>query len=70
MQVPIVKMMDIVEEAVRDFNTRQRETSSIRKTVVSVGQDAWKDYSVEFKAHLDKLSELPLYGGCKTSVEG
>ena len=26
--------------------------------------------SVEFKAHLDKLSELPLYGGCKTSVEG
>ena len=25
---------------------------------------------MEFKAHLDKLSELPLYGGCKTSVEG
>ena len=26
--------------------------------------------SVEFKTHLDKLSELPLYSGCKTSVEG
>ena len=26
--------------------------------------------SVQFKAHLDKLSELPLYGGYKTSVEG
>ena len=26
--------------------------------------------SVEFKAHLDKLSDLPLYGGRKTSVEG
>ena len=26
--------------------------------------------SVEFKAHLDKTSELLLYSGCKTSVEG
>ena len=26
--------------------------------------------SVDFKVHLDELSELPLYGGCKTSVEG
>ena len=25
--------------------------------------------SVEFKTHLDKLSELPLYGDCKSSVE-
>ena len=25
---------------------------------------------VEFKANLDKLSELPPYGGCKTFVEG
>ena len=68
--MPIVKMMDIVEESMRNFNARQRETSSIRNTFVSAGQDPWKDCSVEFKAHLDKLSELPLYGGCKTSVEG
>ena len=25
---------------------------------------------MEFKAHLDELSELSLYGGCKTSIEG
>ena len=37
---------------------------------LSVDQDPWKDCSVEFKAHLDKLSTLPLYGGCKTSIEG
>ena len=70
MQMPIVKMMNIVEESVRDFNARQRETSSLRNTFVLAGQDPWKDCSVEFKAHLDKLSELPLCGGCKTSVEG
>ena len=44
-------------------------TSSICNAFVAAGQDPWKDCSVEFKAHLDKLSELPLYGGCKTSVE-
>ena len=36
----------------------------------SVQYSTLHDCSVEFKAHLDKLSELPLYGGCKTSVEG
>ena len=70
-QMLIVKMMDIVEESVREFNARQRETSSIRNAFVSAGQDPWKDCSVEFKANLDKqLSELSLYGGCKTSVVG
>ena len=34
------------------------------------GQNPWKDCSKKFKAHLDRLSELPLYGDCKTSVEG
>ena len=34
------------------------------------GQNPWKDFSKKFKAHLDRLSELPLYGDCKTSVEG
>ena len=68
--MPIVKMIDIVEESVREFNARQRETSSIRNTFVSAGGDPWKDCSVEFKAHLNTLSELPLYGGYKTSLEG
>ena len=39
MQMSVEKMMDIVEEAVRDFNARQRETSSIRNTFISAGQD-------------------------------
>ena len=62
MQMPIVKMIDIVEESVREFNARQRETSSIRNTFVSAGGDPWKDCSVEFKTHLDKLSKLPQSG--------
>ena len=69
-QMLIVKMMDIVEESVREFNARHRENSFIRNTFVLAGHDPWKDCSVEFKANLDKISELPLYGGCKTSVEG
>ena len=47
MQMPIVKMMDVVEESVREFNARQLETCCIRSTFVSA---AWKDCSVEFKA--------------------
>ena len=71
MQMPTVKMMDIVEESVREFNARHRENSFIRNTFVLAGHDPWKDCSVEFKANLDKqLSELSLYGGCKTSVVG
>ena len=63
-------MMGIVEESVKEFNVRQRETSSIHNTFVFAGQDSWKDCRVEFKAHLNKLSELPLHGSFKTSVEG
>ena len=70
MQMPIVKKMDIVKELVREFSARQRGTSSIRNRFVSAGQDPWKDCSKEFKTHLDRLSELSLYGGYKTTVEG
>ena len=36
-------------------------------TFISAGQHPWKDCKEEFKSHLDGLSKLPLYGGCKTS---
>ena len=67
MKVPIVKMMEIIEDAVKKFNKRQRETESIKRTFISAGQHPWKDCKEEFKRHLDGLSTLPLYGGCKTS---
>ena len=70
MQVPVAKMMDIIKGSVREFNKRQRDTASISKTFVLAGQNPWKDCNEEFKAHLDRHSELPLHGGCKSSVEG
>ena len=64
MKLPIVKMMDIIEESVKEFNFKQRGTESIKNTFIQAGQHPWKDCKDEFKAHLDKLSKLPLYGGC------
>ena len=66
MKLPIVEMMDIIEKAVVEFNTKQRETQSIKKTFLSAGQHPWQDCEKEFEEHLQKLSKLPLYGGCKT----
>ena len=70
MKMPIEEMMKIIEDSICQFNNRQIETESIRKTFVSAGQHPWKDCKEEFKAHLDRLSFLPLYGGCKSIVEG
>ena len=64
MKLPIEKMMEIIEAAVVEFNTKQRETESIKGTFISAGQHPWKDCSKEFTAHLDNLAKLPLYGGC------
>ena len=69
MKIPIVKMMEIIEKAVKQFNDRQRETKSVKKEFVNAGQDPWKDCKQRFKAHLNSLSKLPLYGGCKTTSD-
>ena len=69
MKVPIVKMMEIIEEAVKEFNNRQRETESIKKTFISSGQHPWQDCEEDFQRHLDNLSKLPLYGGCKSTKD-
>ena len=53
----------------KEFNHRQRETGSIRKTFVSAGQNPWVECEKEFEEHLDRLAELPLYGGCKSTKE-
>ena len=45
----------------KEFNAKQRSTESIKKTFITAGQNPWKDCKDEFKAHLDKLSKLPLY---------
>jgi hypothetical protein len=68
-KIPVVRMTEIIEEAVKEFNTGQLETRSILKTFISAGQHPWKVCEVQFKAHLDNLSKLPLYGGCKTVQE-
>ena len=68
MKMPIVDMIDIIENSVKDFNMGQRETRSVEKTFISAGQHPWKDCKEQFKAHLNYLSTLPLYGGCKRSI--
>ena len=60
MKIPIVTMMEIIEDAVKRFNQRQRETESIKRTFISAGQHPWYDCKVDFKLHLDGLSTLPL----------
>ncbi len=39
MKIAIVKMMEVVEEAMKQFNVKQHETRYIRKMFLSVGQD-------------------------------
>ena len=68
MKLPIVAMMEIIEAGVVEFNMKQRESESIKKTFISAGQHPWKDCTLEFKNHLDNLSKLPLYGGCCKGV--
>ena len=69
MKIPVVQMMEIIEEAIKEFNRRQRETGSIRKMFVSAGQNPWVECEEEFKEHLDALAKLPVYGGCKTTKD-
>ena len=53
-------MMEILEEATKFFNVGQSNFISIGKTFFHGGQDPWEDCEVEFKAHMDALSELSL----------
>ena len=69
MKIDVVKMTEIVEEAHKIINEKQRTTRSIEKTFRAAGQDPWVDCDAEFKAHLDKLSELPLYGLVNKGIE-
>ena len=69
MKIDIVNMTGIIEEAHRIVNERQHKTRSIEKTFRAVGQDPWVDYEAKFKAHLDKLAKLPLYGLVQKGVE-
>ena len=68
MNVTIETMMLITEEAICKFNRMQHEAESIRNTSVSAGQNPWRPCADDFKAHLDKLSNLTLYGGCKCTT--
>ena len=64
-------MTEIVEEAAKLFNVYQRTSRSIEKTFCHGGKDLWKDYKVEFKAHLDALSGLSLYSNkIKSRTDG
>ena len=62
LKMPITKMTEIVEAATKKFNDGQKESKSIAKTFISAGQDPFSDCEAEFKAHLDSLSKLPVYG--------
>ena len=48
MKLPIVAMMEIIEAGVVEFNMKQRESESIKKTFISAGQHPWKDCTLEF----------------------
>ena len=67
-KIVIVKMTEIVEEAVRIFNAGQRTSRSIEKTFRSAGQDPWVNCEKEFKAHLDALAKLPLRSIMEKSI--
>ena len=55
-------MTEIVEAATKNFNDGQKESRSIAKTFLAAGQDPFSNCEAEFKAHLDSLAKLPLYG--------
>ena len=59
-------MMEVIKVSVREFNTGQHESRSIKDTFILAGQHpwSWSDCQAEHKAHLDSLSKLSLYGVC------
>ena len=61
LKIPRDVMINVVEEAFKEFNRRELERESIRKTFRKVSQDPWRDSSAEFKAHLDSLAEEAMY---------
>lgn len=60
-KIPRDVMIKIVEEAIKEFNEKEQQRQSIRKTFRKVKQDPWNDSSEEFKAHLDSLEEDAMY---------
>ena len=55
------EMTTIVEDAVKKFHEKQRETESIRKMFRKDDQDPWRDSSAQFKEHLDSLAKESMY---------
>ena len=49
-KIPIRKMAEIVEEAVKNFNNGQRGSRSIHETFRSAGQDLFCNCKAEFEA--------------------
>ena len=69
MKIQVDTMTDIVEKAVKTFNSHQRTKRSIAKTFRNAGQDPWNPCEEDFKAHLDGLAKLPLYQLMEDGIE-
>ena len=69
MKIQVDTMTDIVEKAVKTFNSHQRTKRSIAKTFRNAGQDPWNPCEEDFKAHLDELAKLPLYRIMEDGIE-
>ena len=60
-KIPRDVLINLIENAVKQMNRKQRETPTIRAMFQSVGQDPFVNCSEQFKIHLDSLSKDSMY---------
>ena len=61
MKMPINKMTVIVEDGVKQFNTKQCSKPTVQNMFRRVNHDPWNDFKAEFERHLDSLQEDSMY---------
>ena len=66
LKMPLPDQLDIVEEAIRRFNKKERVTRSIEATFCMANQDPWCESQKECMENLSRLETSSLY---KTAYE-
>ena len=61
LKMPLVDMAEIVEGAIKKFNTEQQGSRTIEAAFQKSGQDPWFNCDDVFKSHLDSLESNSLY---------
>ena len=69
LKVKTPQMIRMCEQAVEDFNRKQRDAQypSLRKAFRKTYQDPWYDSKEDFKRHLDGLEQDALYNSTRQS---